>query len=129
MASSSLRFAQPTLANGILKTKTNNTFFTKTVFPSTPFNTKIMASNARVNTKLTYVNGTTEISPCNCINGDAKTESAAPLKVGIIGFGNFGQFIAKGIKRQGHSVLATSRTDYSEYCKQNEMQFFRYYIF
>ncbi|KAF8413755.1 hypothetical protein HHK36_001748 [Tetracentron sinense] len=48
-----------------------------------------------------------------------------PLKIGILGFGNFGQFIAKALKRQGHAVLATSRSDYSEYCQQNGIEFFR----
>nr|WGU11309.1 arogenate dehydrogenase 1 [Crinum x powellii] len=47
------------------------------------------------------------------------------LKIAIIGFGNFGQFIAKGLRRQGHQVLATSRSDYSDYCKSNGMRFFR----
>ncbi|OVA04048.1 Prephenate dehydrogenase [Macleaya cordata] len=47
-----------------------------------------------------------------------------PLRIGIVGFGNFGQFIAKAIKRQGHSVVATSRSDYSEYCQQNGIEFF-----
>ncbi|KAJ8616469.1 hypothetical protein MRB53_035841 [Persea americana] len=47
-----------------------------------------------------------------------------PLKVGIIGFGNFGQFIAKALKRQGHAVLATSRSDYSDYCKEHGIQYF-----
>ncbi|KAF3333301.1 arogenate dehydrogenase 2 [Carex littledalei] len=122
MASSSLRFAQPTSANGILKTKTN-TFFTRRVFPFTQFTNKSLVSNARAITKLTCVNGRTEIATCNHIIGE-KTE-LAPLKIGIIGFGNFGQFIAKGMRRQGHSVLATSRSDYSEYCKQNGIQFFR----
>ncbi|KAG0490932.1 hypothetical protein HPP92_007795 [Vanilla planifolia] len=28
-----------------------------------------------------------------------------PLKIAIIGFGNFGKFIAKGLQRQGHVVL------------------------
>ncbi|KAK1437437.1 hypothetical protein QVD17_03228 [Tagetes erecta] len=35
------------------------------------------------------------------------------LKIAIVGFGNFGQFIAKTLVRQGHTVLAHSRTDYS----------------
>ncbi|XP_068665731.1 arogenate dehydrogenase 2, chloroplastic-like [Aristolochia californica] len=48
-----------------------------------------------------------------------------PLKVAIIGFGNFGQFIAKGILRQGHKVLVTSRSDYTEYCEKHGIQFFR----
>uniref|UniRef100_A0A453S6M6 Prephenate/arogenate dehydrogenase domain-containing protein n=1 Tax=Aegilops tauschii subsp. strangulata TaxID=200361 RepID=A0A453S6M6_AEGTS len=42
-----------------------------------------------------------------------------------IGFGNFGQFIARGIQRQGHAVLATSRSDYSEYCSAHGIRFFR----
>ncbi|XP_072998470.1 arogenate dehydrogenase 2, chloroplastic-like [Typha latifolia] len=49
----------------------------------------------------------------------------SPIKIAIIGFGNFGQFIARGIKRQGHIVLATSRSDYSEYCNQHGIQFFQ----
>ncbi|KAG9138658.1 hypothetical protein Leryth_018551 [Lithospermum erythrorhizon] len=35
------------------------------------------------------------------------------LKIAIIGFGNFGQFLAKAFVRHGHTVLAHSRTDYS----------------
>jgi NADP oxidoreductase coenzyme F420-dependent len=118
MASSSLRLAQPTFAN---------TFFTKPAFPSAPFTNRTVGNNAHPITKVTCVNGLAEILPCNRIIGDMKTEST-PLKIGIIGFGNFGQFIAEGIKRQGHYVLVTSRTDYSEYCKHNEMRFFRYCI-
>ncbi|XP_008793015.2 arogenate dehydrogenase 2, chloroplastic-like [Phoenix dactylifera] len=48
-----------------------------------------------------------------------------PLRIAIIGFGNFGQFIARGLARQGHNVLATSRTDYSQYCNRHGIQFFR----
>lgn len=53
------------------------------------------------------------------------TVHEVPLKVGIIGFGNFGQFISKALIRQGHAVLATSRSDYSEYCQQHGIEFFR----
>lgn len=35
------------------------------------------------------------------------------LKIAIIGFGNFGQFLAKAFIRQGHTVLANSRSDHS----------------
>ncbi|KAJ4805380.1 arogenate dehydrogenase [Rhynchospora pubera] len=35
------------------------------------------------------------------------------LKIAIIGFGNFGQFLAKYFSQQGHTILAHSRTDYS----------------
>ncbi|KAL1194868.1 Arogenate dehydrogenase 1 [Cardamine amara subsp. amara] len=36
------------------------------------------------------------------------------LKIGIVGFGNFGQFLAKTMVKQGHKVLAYSRTDYTD---------------
>ncbi|KAL5700493.1 prephenate dehydrogenase (NADP(+)) [Ranunculus cassubicifolius] len=48
-----------------------------------------------------------------------------PLKIGIIGLGAFGQFLAKAFQRQGHHVLGTSRSDYSEYCQQNGIEFFK----
>ncbi|QHN86782.1 Arogenate dehydrogenase 1 [Arachis hypogaea] len=35
------------------------------------------------------------------------------LKIAIVGFGNFGQFLAKTIVSQAHGVLAYSRSDYS----------------
>lgn len=34
----------------------------------------------------------------------AKLHKAKILKIGIVGFGNFGQFLAKRIVRQGHQV-------------------------
>jgi prephenate dehydratase len=39
---------------------------------------------------------------------------AFPLRVAIIGFGTFGQFLAKLWVQRGHQVYAQSRTDYSE---------------
>ncbi|CAN0878314.1 Arogenate dehydrogenase 2, chloroplastic [Linum grandiflorum] len=36
------------------------------------------------------------------------------LKIAVLGFGNFGQFLAKTLTKQGHTVLAHSRTDYSD---------------
>ncbi|KAL5731195.1 arogenate dehydrogenase (NADP(+)) [Ranunculus cassubicifolius] len=59
--------------------------------------------------------------PISTIENVPKT----PLKIGIIGFGNFGQFIAKALTRQGHYVFATSRSEYSEYCQQNGIQFLK----
>ncbi|OVA11864.1 Prephenate dehydrogenase [Macleaya cordata] len=47
------------------------------------------------------------------------------IKIGIIGFGNFGQFLARAFQRQGHSIVATSRSDYSDYCLNNGIEFFR----
>mmetsp|Transcript_10193 Transcript_10193/g.37486 ORF Transcript_10193/g.37486 Transcript_10193/m.37486 type:complete len:335 (+) Transcript_10193:725-1729(+) len=36
------------------------------------------------------------------------------LKIGIVGFGNFGQFLAKRFLQQHHTVIATSRRDYRQ---------------
>ena len=36
-----------------------------------------------------------------------------PLRVAVVGFGTFGQFLARRWVSRGHCVLATSRTDYS----------------
>ncbi|KAF8086038.1 hypothetical protein N665_0636s0010 [Sinapis alba] len=41
-------------------------------------------------------------------------DSLRLLKIGIVGFGNFGQFLAKTMVKQGHTVLAYSRTDYTD---------------
>ncbi|KAL5547730.1 hypothetical protein UlMin_002961 [Ulmus minor] len=46
------------------------------------------------------------------------------LKIAIIGFGNFGQFLAKTIARQGHTVLAYSRTDYSDVAEELGVSYF-----
>ena len=34
------------------------------------------------------------------------------MKICVIGFGEFGQFLSKTFVRQGHSVIAASRSDY-----------------
>ena len=39
---------------------------------------------------------------------------AQALSVGIVGFGNFGQFLAQRLRAAGHRVLATSRGDYAQ---------------
>lgn len=46
------------------------------------------------------------------------------LKIGIVGFGNFGQFLAKTIVRRGHKVLAYSRSDYSDVAQQLGVSYF-----
>lgn len=38
----------------------------------------------------------------------------ATLTIGIVGFGNFGQFLGKKFAMQGHRVVGTSRGDYSK---------------
>ncbi|KAJ8755240.1 hypothetical protein K2173_019038 [Erythroxylum novogranatense] len=46
------------------------------------------------------------------------------LKIAIIGFGNFGQFLAKTFSRQGHTVLAYSRTNYADVAKSLGVTFY-----
>ncbi|XP_050232823.1 arogenate dehydrogenase 2, chloroplastic [Mercurialis annua] len=46
------------------------------------------------------------------------------LKIAIIGFGNFGQFLAKTLSRQGHTLLAYSRTNYTDAAKQLNTRLF-----
>ncbi|XP_027187832.1 arogenate dehydrogenase 1, chloroplastic-like isoform X2 [Cicer arietinum] len=53
------------------------------------------------------------------------TSQSSTLKIGIVGFGSFGQFLAKTMIKQGHNLTATSRTDYSNSCLQLGIQFFR----
>jgi len=64
-------------------------------------------------------------SPPSVEERKRQPSAAAPLRVGIVGFGNFGQFIAGGVQRQGHAVLAASRSDYSDYCAQHGIRFFK----
>ncbi|KDD75242.1 hypothetical protein H632_c790p2 [Helicosporidium sp. ATCC 50920] len=40
------------------------------------------------------------------------------LTIGIVGFGTFGQFLARRLVSRGHEVLATSRTDHTEAARQ-----------
>ncbi|KVI00515.1 arogenate dehydrogenase 2, chloroplastic-like [Cynara cardunculus var. scolymus] len=46
------------------------------------------------------------------------------LKIAIVGFGIFGQFLAKTLVRQGHNVLAHSRTDYSAVATELGVSFY-----
>ena len=46
------------------------------------------------------------------------------LKIAIVGFGNFGQFLAKTIVRQGHTVLSHSRVDHSDAARKLGVSFF-----
>ncbi|KAL1819624.1 hypothetical protein DCAR_0415923 [Daucus carota subsp. sativus] len=47
------------------------------------------------------------------------------LKIAIVGFGNFGQFLARTMVKQGHTVLAHSRSDYSEKAAELDVSFFQ----
>ncbi|EPS58197.1 arogenate dehydrogenase 1, partial [Genlisea aurea] len=49
---------------------------------------------------------------------------ASKLKIAILGFGNFGQFLAKAFVRQGHVVLANSRSDYRAAAESLGARFF-----
>lgn len=51
-------------------------------------------------------------------------DKSSNLKIAIVGFGNFGQFLAKTFVRQGHTVLAYSRTDYSDIAQSMGVSFF-----
>ncbi|CAK9141827.1 unnamed protein product [Ilex paraguariensis] len=46
------------------------------------------------------------------------------LKIAIVGFGNFGQFLAKTLVSQGHTVLAHSRSNHSQIAQQLGVSFF-----
>ncbi|KAI3941312.1 hypothetical protein MKW92_037945 [Papaver armeniacum] len=49
---------------------------------------------------------------------DHRFEKSKKLKIAIVGFGNFGQFLEKTLVRQGHNVLAHSGSDYSDIAKK-----------
>ncbi|XP_010250266.1 PREDICTED: arogenate dehydrogenase 2, chloroplastic-like [Nelumbo nucifera] len=51
-------------------------------------------------------------------------EKRTKLKIAIVGFGNFGQFLAKTIVRQGHTVLVHSRSNYSDVARELGVVFF-----
>ena len=43
-------------------------------------------------------------------NHSSSNNGVPKLKIGIVGFGTFGQFLAKRMRLQGHTVIATSRS-------------------
>ncbi|XP_058183903.1 uncharacterized protein LOC131301557 [Rhododendron vialii] len=55
----------------------------------------------------------------------SSTSSSRPLKIGIIGFGTFGQFLSKTMIKQGHTITATSRSDHSQLCFHLGISFYR----
>ncbi|KAE8682903.1 Arogenate dehydrogenase 1 [Hibiscus syriacus] len=57
-------------------------------------------------------------------SGQSGARPVSSLKIAIIGFGNFGQFLAKTLVSQGHKVLAHSRSDYSRAAKKMGVYFF-----
>ncbi|KAL2338286.1 hypothetical protein Fmac_012732 [Flemingia macrophylla] len=53
-----------------------------------------------------------------------QSDDKPKLKIAIVGFGNFGQFLAKTIVRHGHQVLAYSRSDYSHVAQELTVTYF-----
>ncbi|KAK4277775.1 hypothetical protein QN277_015722 [Acacia crassicarpa] len=47
------------------------------------------------------------------------------MKIGIVGFGPFGQFLATTFIKQGHTLCATSLSDESQLCDALRISFFR----
>ncbi|KAG2492326.1 hypothetical protein HYH03_009277 [Edaphochlamys debaryana] len=47
------------------------------------------------------------------------------LKIGIVGFGTFGQFLAKRMVARGHQVIATSRSPYDEIARKMGVEYFQ----
>ncbi|GAB4832012.1 ATP-binding cassette transporter CGR1 [Ancistrocladus abbreviatus] len=60
-----------------------------------------------------------------CAASSSSISITRVLRIGMIGFGSFAQFLAKAIVKQGHVVRATSRTDYTEESLQLGVSFFR----
>ena len=58
-------------------------------------------------------------------NLEKKRRQERKLKIGIVGFGNFGQFLAKRFISNGHEVIATSRGDYGDVAKELGVGYFR----
>mmetsp|Transcript_26406 Transcript_26406/g.84581 ORF Transcript_26406/g.84581 Transcript_26406/m.84581 type:complete len:385 (-) Transcript_26406:112-1266(-) len=52
-------------------------------------------------------------------------EKLGKLTIGLVGFGNFGQFLAKRFVKQGHTVIATSRTDYHDVAGEMGVGYFQ----
>ncbi|KAG2447681.1 hypothetical protein HYH02_007141 [Chlamydomonas schloesseri] len=47
------------------------------------------------------------------------------LKIGIVGFGTFGQFLAKRLVARGHQVIATSRSPYEDIARKIGVDYFQ----
>ncbi|PSS34434.1 Arogenate dehydrogenase [Actinidia chinensis var. chinensis] len=55
----------------------------------------------------------------------SSSSSSRTLKIGIIGFGPFGQFLSKTMVKQGHTITATSRSDHSHLSTDLGVSFYR----
>lgn len=54
-----------------------------------------------------------------------KLRSERQLKIGIVGFGNFGQFLAARFSKHGHKIIATSRGDYTAVATKMGVSFYQ----
>ncbi|CAL9045807.1 unnamed protein product [Musa banksii] len=52
-------------------------------------------------------------------------DQRARLKIAIVGFGNFGQFLARTFAAQGHAIIGHSRSDHSAAARSLGAAFFR----
>ncbi|KAG4953977.1 hypothetical protein JHK87_039571 [Glycine soja] len=57
-------------------------------------------------------------------NGANQSDDNTKLKIAIVGFGNFGQFLAKTFVSHGHRVLAYSRSDYTHVAQELGVSYF-----
>ncbi|KAL2929802.1 Arogenate dehydrogenase 2 chloroplastic [Bienertia sinuspersici] len=55
---------------------------------------------------------------------NTSSSSSLKLKIAVVGFGNYGQFLAKTLVSHGHTVLAYSRSDYSKVASNIGVSFF-----
>ncbi|GMJ07538.1 hypothetical protein like AT5G34930 [Hibiscus trionum] len=85
--------------------------------PKTPTRPILVHSATPLRVKCCSATPASEFDPC-----DARAFSS--LKIAVIGFGNYGQFLAKSLVSQGHKVLAHSRSDYSHLAKKMGVYFF-----
>ncbi|KAJ0984776.1 hypothetical protein J5N97_003132 [Dioscorea zingiberensis] len=54
-----------------------------------------------------------------------RLNSESKLKIAIVGFGNYGQFLARTFSAQGHTLIAHSRSDYSDAASALGASFYR----
>ncbi|KAF8397186.1 hypothetical protein HHK36_016093 [Tetracentron sinense] len=54
----------------------------------------------------------------------SSSSTSRTLKIGMVGFGTFSQFLANPMIKQGHTLTAMSRSDHSQLCSQIGITFF-----
>ncbi|MCL7027033.1 hypothetical protein MKW94_026456 [Papaver nudicaule] len=109
--------------NNVGTTSCSSSSFSSLNYSSSSSSSKLTLKRSTRNSYITS-NHNPSSAASSIISPEKISFDDKPLRIGIVGFGNFGQFIGKALIRQGHSVLATSRSDYSEYCQQNGIEFY-----